>query len=575
MLALDAATKSLEIKLAGAITTTELPFVAGFVELDQTLFALSASSETDGTTNGGTAVAVVAAPAAGRTRKLNYLSVFNVDTAVAVVTVQINNGGTKRISWKGTLAIGDTLTYVDERGFFVTDANGSLKTAAGLVALGGGVAGLLAPANGGTGVNNGLSTMTFGGSVAFSGAFTCAITVTANTTVTLPTSGTLVNSAVASLLSLTSVGTLTSGATGTGFTVALSTSTITGTLADARLSGNVPLLNAVALQTFTAGIAATTGAFSSTLTVTGASTLNTSVTMPVGGSSSVLIDAASNYNVVSLINSTSLSANVGLFGGAVGDTASLYFMANAGGQFDWRVNGTDLMTLSATMLSLTGTLSVTGAATVSSTLAVTGATTLTGALTANANSTINGTGGSDAQLTVTTTGTNPVGITLSNATAGLLAQLEATNVKGLALIVNAGNTFGLELASTGAWRGRFYGAGTATFDASGNLTSVSDPRMKDRIELLPYGLDEVMELRPVQHGYNEASGLEREHLYGGFLADDDPISGIAGVKRVMPLAVGMDMRGCLTLADRPILGAVVNSIQNHEGRLRALEGRPN
>ena len=56
---------------------------------------------------------------------------------------------------------------------------------------------------------------------------------------------------------ITSVGTLTGGATGAGFTVALSTSTITGSLADARLSANVPLLNAAntwtAVNTFTPG----------------------------------------------------------------------------------------------------------------------------------------------------------------------------------------------------------------------------------------------------------------------------------------------------------------------------------
>lgn len=44
--------------------------------------------------------------------------------------------------------------------------------------------------------------------------------------------------------SLTSVGTLTGGATGAGFTIALDSSTITGTLADARLSANIPRLNA-------------------------------------------------------------------------------------------------------------------------------------------------------------------------------------------------------------------------------------------------------------------------------------------------------------------------------------------
>jgi hypothetical protein len=48
---------------------------------------------------------------------------------------------------------------------------------------------------GGTGVNNGASTVTIGGNLVFSGAFTTTITVTAGTTVTLPTSGTLLSTA--------------------------------------------------------------------------------------------------------------------------------------------------------------------------------------------------------------------------------------------------------------------------------------------------------------------------------------------------------------------------------------------
>jgi hypothetical protein len=48
---------------------------------------------------------------------------------------------------------------------------------------------------GGTGVNNGASTITIGGNLTFSGAFTTTITVTAGTTVTLPTSGTLATTA--------------------------------------------------------------------------------------------------------------------------------------------------------------------------------------------------------------------------------------------------------------------------------------------------------------------------------------------------------------------------------------------
>jgi hypothetical protein len=44
---------------------------------------------------------------------------------------------------------------------------------------------------GGTGINNGSSTITIGGSVTFSGAFTFTGTITGNTSVTFPTSGTL------------------------------------------------------------------------------------------------------------------------------------------------------------------------------------------------------------------------------------------------------------------------------------------------------------------------------------------------------------------------------------------------
>jgi hypothetical protein len=50
---------------------------------------------------------------------------------------------------------------------------------------------VISPTYGGTGVNNGASTLTIGGNVAFNGAYTFAGTLTGNTAVTFPTSGTL------------------------------------------------------------------------------------------------------------------------------------------------------------------------------------------------------------------------------------------------------------------------------------------------------------------------------------------------------------------------------------------------
>ena len=70
---------------------------------------------------------------------------------------------------------------------------------------------VISPTYGGTGVNNGSSTITIGGDVTLSGAFTTTVTVTGTTSVTLPTSGTLVNTSVTTLSSLASVGTITTG----------------------------------------------------------------------------------------------------------------------------------------------------------------------------------------------------------------------------------------------------------------------------------------------------------------------------------------------------------------------------
>lgn len=90
--------------------------------------------------------------------------------------------------------------------------NGALTTnGSGVITAGTWHGTLIGATYGGTGVNNGSSTITLGGNLTTSGAFTTTLTVTANTSVTLPTSGTLVNTAVTALSSLASIGTITTG----------------------------------------------------------------------------------------------------------------------------------------------------------------------------------------------------------------------------------------------------------------------------------------------------------------------------------------------------------------------------
>lgn len=92
-----------------------------------------------------------------------------------------------------------------------TWAGSTNVTTLGTIATGTWNGSLITGTYGGTGVNNGSSTITIGGNLTLSGSFTTTFTVTGNTSVTLPTSGTLVNTAVTTLSSLASIGTITTG----------------------------------------------------------------------------------------------------------------------------------------------------------------------------------------------------------------------------------------------------------------------------------------------------------------------------------------------------------------------------
>jgi hypothetical protein len=154
-------------------------------------------------------------------------------------------------------------------------------------------------------------------------------------------------------------------------------------------------------------------------------------------------------------------------------------------------------------------------------------------------------------------------ITFKNATSGTLAQIFGTNAGGFEIDTGSGLTASIICSSVGAIRFPNYGAGALTTDASGNITATSDASIKDRIEPLGYGLAEVLRLRPVRHGYTEASGLDTVSIYGGFIAQD--------VQKVMPIAIGKNKNGLLSFADRPIIGALVTAVQELEAKVKAIK----
>lgn len=113
MIILDSTLKSLEIVLSGAVTTNQLDYVLSYVDLLIADQSVSAVGSNDGTTNNTTPVTVLAAPSAGHSRQVKFLSIPNKDTVAATVTIQYNDNGTERRIIKVLLDVGDNLIYTD------------------------------------------------------------------------------------------------------------------------------------------------------------------------------------------------------------------------------------------------------------------------------------------------------------------------------------------------------------------------------------------------------------------------------------------------------------------------------
>lgn len=154
--------------------------------------------------------------------------------------------------------------------------------------------GILNPAHGGTGVDNGSSTITLGGNLTLSGAYATTMTVTGATSVTLPTTGTLatragtetftnktISGADNTLANIGNSSLVNSSVTYNGVTVALGGSgTITATTTNALTVSTGLQLNSG--TTFDGSAAKTISIDSTVVTLTGTQTLtNKTLTAPV------------------------------------------------------------------------------------------------------------------------------------------------------------------------------------------------------------------------------------------------------------------------------------------------------
>ncbi len=159
---------------------------------------------------------------------LNFAGAFTTSGAFAVTQTYTN---TTNVTFptSGTLATtsqiptGAALTKTDDTNVTLTLGGSPTTALVNAASLTLGWTGTLSGTRGGTGVNNGSSTITIGGNVTFSGAFTFTGTITANTSVTFPTSGTLATTTQVANPNLIAQGrlTLTTG-------VAVTTADVTG-----------------------------------------------------------------------------------------------------------------------------------------------------------------------------------------------------------------------------------------------------------------------------------------------------------------------------------------------------------
>lgn len=192
------------------------------------------------------------------------------------------------------------------------------------------------------------------------------------------------------------------------------------------------------------------------------------------------------------------------------------------------------------------------------TLALIGTTTLTKADASAALALVSSTGANPVYQTFTNTGGDMyVG---SDNSAGTIFSAGGTAYAGAIwmagnrdLQFGTNNTRRAVLSNAGAWRWHAYGAGALTTDASGNITAVSDERLKDIQGPFSAGLGELAGIHPILFRYKVSSGLDSGNIYAGF--------GAQNVMATIPEAVGKDLNGTYSINPTPIIAALVTGEQ--------------
>lgn len=125
MIILSETTDNLQIVLAGSVTTNQLQCTTSWRDRTSTTFV---AGRTVINTNNTTDVTIAAAPAASTQRVIDFINIYNNDTAAQTLTIKIDANGTEYILYKSVLDSGATLTYVEGKGWEVFSSYQSIKS---------------------------------------------------------------------------------------------------------------------------------------------------------------------------------------------------------------------------------------------------------------------------------------------------------------------------------------------------------------------------------------------------------------------------------------------------------------
>lgn len=125
MLILSNTTDKIELVLGASATTNQLHISASYRDIGFTPSESFVPGRNVGVSNNTSDVSVVSSPAANTYRVVDFISVYNADTTIAMVTVKYDANGTEYILWKGLMQSTQLLVYTDAGGWELSDVGGS------------------------------------------------------------------------------------------------------------------------------------------------------------------------------------------------------------------------------------------------------------------------------------------------------------------------------------------------------------------------------------------------------------------------------------------------------------------